>query len=92
MSKKPACDDHRPQTKGFPWEHPQGLSTWCPNCGALEINGEYMGKAKPDPDGGPEDWLFQPPLPLKWISVAVGLPKGVHLSDEDLAEIAKVDS
>jgi len=70
----PSCNNHQPQTTGFPWAYPGGLVTWCPECGTLEVDGEYAGVARLDPNGTPEDWLFQPVTSLKWASMRLWLP------------------
>ena len=72
---RPDCDNHVPQRKGFPWEDPGGFATWCPTCGALEINDEHVGTAHPDPDD-PLVWLFQPVIPLNWVNITVKLDQG----------------
>jgi len=70
------CDNHQPQTEGFPWAEFPGMA-WCPNCGGLELNGQDMGRAKPDKTetGG---WLYWPVIPLNWISVTVMLDEALE--------------
>lgn len=65
------CDNHQPQTTGFPWEHPKGLVTWCPVCKVLEVNDEFMGRLQQDTDGGSNDWLFCPVPAFNWINITM---------------------
>ncbi len=68
------CERHEPvEFTIAPFEGAQ----WCPNCLSLhDKDGKhYLGKLSFDGDGG---LLFQPPIPLNYISMTVTLPEGSY--------------